>query len=494
LLNFKMLSVFPPSINEKILKIIMGSHTFAYMKVDEKGEVIDRGGDFESMGLPTWSIGADISDSAFFLSGMLPMISDYEYLPSIHISDADVIDVHLFLENDLAWVIMQDRSDDLEWQILARQKSNELRLLEHKVQALNVVHEPTPEISLVFQALNMVAMLKKDNDCFELLKPAAPVFSIFYPELFEDSALVFPQRRFPFIENFLVDAQVLWDSKENGRRIRSGPWVDTTLDGDEVALEAVALNWEEHSLLLIEVLEENYQLQHRTLQIGREGKLAKDFLAREVSKQTQQILEREEEIALRLVWAAETRDDGETGSHIRRLGLYSELMAKHLGWEQCMVDAIRIAASMHDIGKIGIPDYILKKAGGLTNAEFEIMKRHSEIGAQILSNSNSELIQMARDIALGHHERWDGKGYPYGQSGSQIAISARIVAIVDVFDALIHKRVYKSAMSVDKAIDIMREERGKQFDPELFDLFIKLREEMEVIAKNFVSPLFGGIG
>ena len=284
------------------------------------------------------------------------------------------------------------------------------------------------------------------------------------------------------------------ESKENHRRIRSGPWVVKTLDGDEVILEAVALNWEERGLLLIEVLEENYQQQHRILQIGREGKLAKDVLEKEVRKRTRQIREREEEIALRLVCAADSRYDGETGSHIRRLGLYSEVIARHLGWEQHVIDAIRIAAPMHDIGKIGIPDHILKKPSKLTDAEFEIMKLHSEIGARILSNSKSELVQMARDIALGHHERWDGAGYPFGLSGADIAISARIVAIVDVFDALIHKRIYKDAMTVDKALEHMCEERGKRFDPQLFDLFLELRDEMERIAFDYSNPIYGGFG
>jgi len=484
-----MSSGYPASVTEKILEITLGSQTFAYMGVDENGVLINKGGNFESMGLPVWELGKNISDSAYFLSGMLPMASDYEFLPSVHTSDTDIIDIHLFQDRELTWVVLEDKSDDLEWQFLARQKTNELRLLEHRLQTQKVVHDAMPEISLIFQALNMVAMLSRGNGCFELLKPPAPVFSIFYPELFENQSLFYPQERFPIIENFLEEAQGLWASKENGRRVRSGPWTDQTLDGDEVVLEAIALNWEEHAMLLIEVLEESYQIQHRTLQLGREGKLAKNLLEREVRKRTQQIREREEEIALRLVSAADSRDDGETGSHIRRLGLYSELMAKHLGWDQNMIDAIRIAAPMHDIGKIGIPDHILRKPGSLTKAEFEVMKQHPEIGARILSHSNSELVQMARDISLSHHERWDGSGYPSGQSGAQIAISARIVAIVDVFDALIHKRVYKSAMSIEEALDIMREQRGKHFDPELFDLFLELREQMEEIAENFTSPL-----
>ena len=118
------------------------------------------------------------------------------------------------------------------------------------------------------------------------------------------------------------------------------------------------------------------------------------------------------------------------------------------------------------------------------------MKTHPEIGSKILSNSKSPLIQMARDISLGHHEKWDGSGYPYGLSGEDISISARIGAIVDVFDALIHKRVYKDKMPIDEAMVIMQEGRGKHFDPDLLDLFFELKDEMVQIARNFVEPIF----
>ena len=174
-----MPSGYPASVTEKILEITLGSQTFAYLGVDENGVLINQGGNFESMGLPTWEVGKNISDSAYFLSGMLPMTSDYEFLPSVHTSDTDIIDIHLFQDTKLTWIIIEDRSDDLEWQILARQKSNELRLLEHKLQAEKVIHDTAPEVSLIFQALNMVAMSDRGNGSFELLKPPAPVFSIF---------------------------------------------------------------------------------------------------------------------------------------------------------------------------------------------------------------------------------------------------------------------------------------------------------------------------
>ena len=490
--NCRMSSNYPPGVIDKILQITLENQAIAFLAIDQSGVLIKRGGDLPAMGVPRWNIGENVLDSADFLVDMLPLSTGHEFLPLVQTSDTDIVDVHLFEDEDVIWIILVDKSEDLEWQMLARQRSNELMLLQQKFEGLDDVRLATPEVSLIFQALNMAALVHKGDGSFTLLRPPAPVFTVFYPEIFENKKRYYPQERFCFIENFLVDAQSLWDSGENHRRIRSGPWIDKTLDGDEVVLEALALNWEERALLLIEVLEENYQQQHRVLQIGREGKLARDVLEKEVRKRTRQIREREEEITLRLVCAADCRDDGETGSHIRRLGLYSEVIARHLGWEQNLIDAIRIAAPMHDIGKIGIPDHILKKADKLTDAEFEIMKLHPEIGARILANSESELVQMAHEIALGHHERWDGSGYPFGLSGSDIAISARIVAIVDVFDALIHKRVYKKAISVDDALDQMGLERGKQFDPQLFDLFLELREEMERVAVDNTSPVYGG--
>ena len=153
------------------------------------------------------------------------------------------------------------------------------------------------------------------------------------------------------------------------------------------------------------------------------------------------------------------------------------------------IEELFVAGLLHDIGKIGIPDQILKKPGQLTESEFEIMKLHPEIGARILSNSETPLVQMARDICLGHHEKWDGSGYPHGLKGVYIPISARIVAIADVFDALIHKRVYKDEIPVDHAIRLMQEGRGSHFDPDLLDIFISLKEEMTEIAFDYSNPI-----
>ncbi len=217
--------------------------------------------------------------------------------------------------------------------------------------------------------------------------------------------------------------------------------------------------------------------------------ISKDYehlLEQEVQDRTAAIRNREEEIANRLVWAAEYRDD-ETGKHIKRIGLFSAALAKALGWTSHEVDDMRVSAPMHDIGKIGISDIILCKPGKLTPDEFEIIKTHTTIGASILGNSNISLLQLAHDIALSHHEKWDGSGYPHGLSGEAIPEAARIVAVSDVYDALISDRVYRLALSEEKTIAIMRDGIGKHFQPLIFECFMDILPKFHKIKKEVIS-------
>lgn len=176
--------------------------------------------------------------------------------------------------------------------------------------------------------------------------------------------------------------------------------------------------------------------------------------------------------------------DKETGAHIRRTGLYCAAMGRRLGWSEGEIDAIRMTAPMHDVGKIGIPDAILLKPGPLTDAEFEIMKSHTIIGARLLVQSASTTLQRASEIALNHHERWDGLGYPRGVAGTDIPLAARMLAVADAFDAMTHDRVYRSALSCDGAIQVLRNGSGTQFDPALVDLFLDLLPEMRQIVEQ----------
>lgn len=196
-------------------------------------------------------------------------------------------------------------------------------------------------------------------------------------------------------------------------------------------------------------------------------------LEKEVLDRTRDLRSREEEICLRLTTASDYRDE-ETGSHIRRLGLYAEVMAQAMSWPLKSTEEVRIAAPMHDIGKIGIPDSILLKPKGLTPEEFEVIKNHTVIGSEILGGSSVAMLQMAEKIALYHHEKWDGTGYPHGLKGTDIPESARLLAVIDVYDALVHERVYRPPIPEEKALEMMTTDRGRHFDPDIFDVFIKV--------------------
>ncbi len=174
----------------------------------------------------------------------------------------------------------------------------------------------------------------------------------------------------------------------------------------------------------------------------------------------------------RLVMAAEYKDE-DTGDHIIRIGRYCPLIAEKLNLSDEFIDTIYYAAPMHDIGKIGIPDHILLKPGKLTDSEFETIKSHTWIGARILSRSKSKILQMAEEISLSHHEKFNGNGYPNQLKGEDIPISGRIVAIADTFDALTSRRPYKEPYPFDIAIEILKKERGQQFDPDILDIFIE---------------------
>jgi putative two-component system response regulator len=185
-------------------------------------------------------------------------------------------------------------------------------------------------------------------------------------------------------------------------------------------------------------------------------------------------------IVQRLGRAAEYKDN-ETGLHVIRMSHYSRLIALSAGLGENWADTLLNAAPMHDVGKIGIPDAIIQKPGKLDAEEWVIMKSHAEIGARIIGDDGSDLLNMAREVALCHHEKWDGSGYPQGLSGEDIPLSARIVAIADVFDALTSERPYKQAWPVDEATTLIREQAGKHFDPTLVEAFFKsLREILQV--------------
>lgn len=209
-----------------------------------------------------------------------------------------------------------------------------------------------------------------------------------------------------------------------------------------------------------------------------------------------------------LARAAEFRDD-DTGHHILRVGRYARLAAEGLGLDQSYVDCIEQAAQLHDVGKIGVPDDILKKPGRLTEEEFELMQKHAglgkrvlqrlspreervlrhhaDIGAKLLGVAHSPVLEMATRIALTHHEWWDGRGYPLGLLGEDIPLEGRITAVADVFDALSTTRCYKEAFPIDKCFRMMSEERGTHFDPRVLDAFFSRRSDIVEVQMRYAD-------
>jgi putative two-component system response regulator len=207
-------------------------------------------------------------------------------------------------------------------------------------------------------------------------------------------------------------------------------------------------------------------------------------LEEKVREQTRMIRRSQEDVIHRLACASTYRDE-ETGMHVRRTGLLSEVLAKAAGWSVEEAENIRMAAAMHDVGKMAIPDAILRKPGELTAEEFEIMKTHTTIGARLLAGSDSPLLQMAAEIALNHHERWDGSGYPHGTAGDAIPESARILAIVDVYDGLSHDRAYRAALPEEEVLALMQQGAATHFDPALLALFFSHFSEICGIAEEY---------
>ena len=187
---------------------------------------------------------------------------------------------------------------------------------------------------------------------------------------------------------------------------------------------------------------------------------------------------------LRLSQAAEYKDQ-ETGQHIQRIGYYIQIIGQKISLSPNEIDEFLYAAPMHDVGKIGIPDNILLKPGKLNAEEWAVMQQHTIIGGKILSGSDSSTLKTAEIIALTHHEKWDGSGYPNNLKGSDIPMPGRITAIADVFDALTSKRPYKDAFSMEKAFDIMKDGHGKHFDPDLLDAFFAVKDDIIAIRNKY---------
>jgi len=208
--------------------------------------------------------------------------------------------------------------------------------------------------------------------------------------------------------------------------------------------------------------------------------------ALEAAMLNQEIEQTQKEIIYLMGEIGESRSK-ETGNHVKRVAEYSKILALRLGMSPAEADLIKISSPMHDIGKVAIPDAILKKPGKLTDEEFTMMQTHTKTGYELLKKSNRQILKSAAIIAHQHHEKWNGTGYPQGLKGEDIHIYGRISAIADVFDALASDRCYKNAWEIDRVINLFKEERGIQFDPQLVDAFLDCLEEILAFKEEYAD-------
>jgi response regulator RpfG family c-di-GMP phosphodiesterase len=217
----------------------------------------------------------------------------------------------------------------------------------------------------------------------------------------------------------------------------------------------------------------------------RDGHQDMSRLEREMKESAQQLVEQEQAIIIQRLTHLSGYRDEETGNHMRRMAHIAQLVAQELGLDTRFCELLLLAAPMHDIGKVGIPDRILLKPGKLDSVERGIMQTHARIGHDLLKDSHSELLRMGAEIALTHHEQYGGEGYPNGLSGEAIPLSGRIVATADVFDALVNARHYKKAWALGDALEFMRDERGRHFDPGCVTALLRRIDEVIDIQKKF---------
>lgn len=215
-----------------------------------------------------------------------------------------------------------------------------------------------------------------------------------------------------------------------------------------------------------------------------EGNKAVSEASRLLEQATGALRSFKEEIVLRLARTVELRDE-ETGKHLQRMSMLSELLAHRMGFSDEECEEVAISSMLHDVGKVAVPDQILLKPGKLTADEFEVVKTHTHIGYELLKGSEAEVLQDGAEVALSHHEWWDGNGYPLGHEGEDIPLTARIAAVADVFDALTSRRHYRGAFLLGDAAEMMKAERGTHFDPDLLDTFMNnLPAAAEIVAHH----------
>ncbi|MBI1388864.1 MAG: response regulator [bacterium] len=343
-----------------------------------------------------------------------------------------------------------------------------------------LVADDNAEIRMVVQELLELEGYKVDSasngvECLERVRISPPdliILDVMMPEMdgVETCQHIKSNPETRHIPIIFLTGQYDYDARINGKKAGADEFLYKPVDATELLIRT-------RNLLTVKAY-------HDLIRRDR------DLLEQKVLERTTELRHAHEETLIRLSMAAEYKD-GETGIHLLRMSGYAELIAIELGVSPSRAQLIRQAAVCHDIGKIGVPESILLKPGPLTDDEWAVMREHTRIGANILSNSKSDLLRLAECIALNHHENWDGTGYPNEVTGENIPFEARIVKVADVFDALTSKRVYKHAYTVDDSLEAIRAGANAQFDPRVVMAFeraleaiMKLRDEIEPILSG----------
>jgi putative two-component system response regulator len=332
-----------------------------------------------------------------------------------------------------------------------------VRLLERLLQQAGYtdLHSTTESR----QVSGLAMTLRPDIILLDLHMPEMDGFAV----LENLRAILPPDDYLPIL---VLTADVTVQTKQRALMLGANDFLTKPFDMIEVILRI-------RNLLATRLLHQQLQQQAQLLEVR-------------VKERTEELAAAQIEIVDRLAQAAEYRDDV-TGQHIQRVGLAAANMARVLGMSEHEVELIQRAAPLHDVGKIGIPDSILLKPGKLTPDEFEEMKRHTTIGARLLAGSQHALLQCASEIALTHHERWDGSGYPQGLQEERIPLVGRIVSVADVFDALTAERPYKRAWTRTEAIDEIVCQSGRQFDPEVVCAFLRVQNVMPMAELDLAA-------
>ena len=346
---------------------------------------------------------------------------------------------------DLNILIVDDNVDNLVFleQLFRRKGYRNIMSIVDSRNVLPYIEKSEPDIVLLDIMMPYI-------DGYEILRNIRAVF---------DSSVFLP----------IVVLTAITDRKARQQTLKDGATDFLTKPLDAIEVTQRVSNLLQTRYMYKQHLEYSNLLEAAVLHRTRE--LAENNQA--LKKINQVLDDTNVEIAKRLAEAAEFRDDA-TGKHTFRVGTITALVAEELGFSGDFVDLINKAARLHDLGKIGIPDAVLLKPGKLTEDEYNLMKQHCVIGAKVLSGGHSELLEMAERIALSHHEHWNGNGYPNQLKGNEIPIEARIVSVVDVFDALTHARPYKVAWSEQAAVEYITSHKDEQFDGMVVDAFLRV--------------------